>query len=302
MSERVQYEEVPFPAEFLIADEPSPLEDYLNKNEIEIWKSELEVDSVEEVAEWLQNEVELEFKFRGRVSSDHLQGAISTSRETRRLEEEYASYTGDVPEENGANIIVKHRSLVISSIISTAHFLEAQINQTYDNIILITSGEERLARPEFDNLSRGNNFDALYDLDEILGDSIIRMTGFMQRYQLILSILDREKFDKGRKPWQDINTIRRLRNYFVHYEPEIFSTSNKEEVTHRIGSALQGKYKTNKLRDESDPFFPNRALSYGCTYWAISSAIEFTNEFYNRLGIEPSYEKDDTIALDQYLE
>jgi len=244
------------------------------------------------------------------MSIYHLQSAISNSKEVKRIETEYSSYSGDPPEEDDVNIIVKHRSLTISSIISTICFLESIINEFYDAILQhAEDSSPMVSHSSLNGIEESaigtEGIQQISNLDAVIGGDIQRNMPAMKKYQLLLSLSGSEIFEKGQNPWQDVNTVRRLRNYLVHYSPEEYSVeiSNTKgsDITHDLGSALQGKFDENPLMSDHQPYFPNKVLSYGCTRWSITSTVNFTDEFFNRLDQEPAYGNDGSIGLEQYM-
>lgn len=291
------------PIDMFTGSDFDSISNYLSDEEIRKWKDKLEIDDTERLIEFFKG-IEIERKSRGEASSYHLQAAITASREAQRLEDEYASYSGEPPTESGANVVIKHRSQVISSIISCTCFLESQINECYDSILIQNQENPSPTSYSLEESSiEEQDIKYITNMNDVIEGKIQRNTPFMKKYQLILSMSNSDTYDSGQNPWQDVNIIRKMRNYFVHYKPEEYSHSltEEEEITHKIGSAVQGKFEENPLVDDNIPFFPFRALSHDCTKWAITSAIEFSDEFYSRIDMQPRYRKNDAISLDEYM-
>ena len=54
----------------------------------------------------------------------------------------------------------------------------------------------------------------------------------------------------------------------------------------------QGKFTTNRLIEGSgNAFFPDHCLGAGCAKWAVDAATAFADDFFVRLGIQPSYQE-----------
>lgn len=195
-----------------------------------------------------------------------------------------------VPPERGDRI---GWGLVIGSITSCMSFLDAIINEFIDDV----SGSNLPFHAETADVIVDAGFDNQFRqrLERLEGEIINwRHTSTLQKYQTILIVADEEPFDSGAQPFQDVNTVRRLRNYFVHYQPEMYEY-DKEEVNHSLGSALQGKFDLNPNAEEREPFFPNKTLSHGCTEWTIETVIEFTDEFFDRFDLIPDYRRRDNF-------
>ncbi|WP_126664353.1 hypothetical protein [Haloterrigena salifodinae] len=135
--------------------------------------------------------------------------------------------------------------------------------------------------------------DLLQELDGIEENPFSSRPPTLKKYQLLLVYSGNEPFDTGSQPFQDIDTIQALRNYFVHYEPDWITpepSNDSEHIEHEIGSRLQGKFELNPLASDSQEFFPTKCLSSGCAKWSIERSIEFADQFYDRfLGLEPRY-------------
>jgi len=213
-------------------------------------------------------------------SDIHLQTAIELSEQVKAYEEV-------TPEEWGYQM---NFGLVVSSVISCVSFLEGVINEFIDDVSGVkvpshAETQEKLEKAGFDS-----DFQDL--LSSLESEDIIvwRHMSTLDKYQAILAISDEERFDKGAMPYQDAKLLTRLRNYFVHYKPELYEY-NQEEAQHRLGTALEGKYQENPLSDAHQPFFPHKSLSYGCTDWAIESSLDFNNAFFDKFGLQPSYKR-----------
>lgn len=295
----------PLPLAYVF-DEDAELEDYLSQEEINLWLNFDEFDDINDVTQFLDGLV-AERRARGRLADNHLQGAISNSLEVKRIESNYGGWKGSPPSEDGASVVIKHRSLVISSITSCVSFLEAFINEVYDDAIIkyqMESNDE--VEQSYQGITEtsvieGDSLEILYDFDKELFGTIQRQISFLQKYQLLLVFGSVSPFNKGEYPYQEVNTLRRLRNYFVHFEPEEWvSKSDEPNIEHKIGSSLQGKFNDNPLAGPSQPNFPHKMLSYGCTKWAILTSVDFADQFCARMNVERSY-RHGAIGLEEYI-
>lgn len=107
------------------------------------------------------------------------------------------------------------------------------------------------------------------------------------KYQLLLAIAGCELFETDKEPLINVNLVRRLRNYLIHYNPEWIDELNDE--TWRLGKSLKGKYKTNSMVAADESFFPDKFLGYGCADWAICACYTFSEEFHRKIGLKPRY-------------
>lgn len=199
----------------------------------------------------------------------HQTAAAHTARIAGEAEE--ALRTED--EELADRMSVIHDSMVISSIIESYAGVEATINEAIDTESNLFWEYHEDLRPFFDAYP---------------GD-FIREESTMKKYQIILYITDSDPFEPGKEPYQSANIVRRLRNYFIHHDPE-FAGGSPEEPDTRLGKALKTKdFELNPFHDGYQ-FFPGNCLSYGCAQWAFAVCLDFIDKFYGRIEIEPQFE------------
>lgn len=260
-------------------------------------------DNKQDLLEWAKQGPPSDY-FILTFSSNFLQTAITLSEDASRIEEEYNDSSGPSYEE-GVNILFKHRGIVVQSLSACIAYLDSRINEFYNMLIR----ESKKYRGEFSPPDDGivypgvsqpvlGNVDLeprdahrIYRIHQVIGNSFTNLST-LKKYNLLLAYLDREPLDKGAQPYQDVSTLNRLRNYFIHYEPEWVklsnhrSSENDSDPAHSMESALKGKYPPNQLQSETVQFFPYRALSAGCTRWAIDSTLEFAEQYYEKVGYE----------------
>lgn len=287
-------------------DDPGAIEQYLSEDDINYWKNQLDIQSISALEEHFDS-MEVEVEQRTALSIRHLQSAIDNSKEAKRLEQEFDHHH---EYESGALVDLKHQGAVSSSVISSVAFLESTINEFHKNIFdefnkiePDDDGERDFQDPTFVDADLSpQTFHLLYGLDEIRGRSFERLP-FLDKYQLTLLFADVEMFDTGTQPYQDVATIRKIRNYLVHHKAEWVSvdSTNEEENEHRLGSAVKGKFKTNPLTTPVEPFFPDKALSHGCAEWCIERSLRFTDEFYSRIGGTPIFRSASGINIQNYI-
>jgi hypothetical protein len=170
----------------------------------------------------------------------------------------------------------EHRSLVIASIVSATAFLEASINEL------------------FQDAADGNKFNVTA-LPEATRNHLTSVwAGFEQenverwsilaKHQMALLVCDRTSFDPGAEPYQSAKLLITLRNALVHSKPE----TNEPNGEHRFQKSLRGRFPLSAIpTDAHRPFFPDQCLSAGCANWAVDSAGQFSSQFHSRLGVAP---------------
>ncbi len=177
---------------------------------------------------------------------------------------------------------ITHRAYVLSSIQAVAGFLEAAINELYqdavdehgiegDGYIAPLSAESRRIMAE---LWRAT--------DE---GSRLRP---LEKYQMLLVAAGRERLDAGSQPCQDAHLLTGLRNAITHFQPEDLSADAPAAMERR----LRGKFPENRLMAGSDnPWWPDHCLGHGCSQWAHRAAKSLADEVVNELGISPNYRR-----------
>lgn len=186
-----------------------------------------------------------------------------------------------------------HDSYAITSFISSFSAVETNINE------FIKSIEDRdveSAVTEFDD----SHFRNIKEFLSAYSRDFYKDLSTLDKYQLILVNCNIEPFNTGREPYQSINTVRKLRNYFVHHEPRWVDAEEDELPDSNLGRELKTKNfeEVPYIDGDSRPYFPDRCLSYGCAKWVLKSSLKFINEFYNKIGTNPPYHRYEDMYWD----
>ncbi len=176
----------------------------------------------------------------------------------------------------------RHQSHVLDSILASAAFLEAAVNELYQDAYdgHGTSGDGYIAplKPETRKL-----------LAEVWRetDEGVRMRP-LDKYQLLLASAGLEPLDRGEQPYQDARLVTQLRNTIAHFQPEDVSA----EWPHKLGARLRGKFEENRLMaGAGNPWWPSHCLGAGCAAWAAAAAESLTAHVCAHLGIRPNYQR-----------
>ncbi len=182
---------------------------------------------------------------------------------------------------------IEHRAYVTNSIFSAVAFLEAAINELYqdaaddhESYIYALDPDSKRLMSDFWQFTEGQNRTFL---------------GMIQKYQLALTFLRKPLFEKGQSPYQDASLVVKVRNELVHYRPELLGG----EAEHKLARQLRDKFRINKLMAESgNPWFPDKCLGYGCAQWAVESITTFADEFFARISVTPHYQRADLLRTE----
>lgn len=214
---------------------------------------------------------------RAYFSTYHLWAAEHFSRLAGKIEDKH---------EGRSTFNIEHRAYVVNSIFSSVAFMEAAINEffqdAHDNHGSYIKGldEQFLAKVA-----------AIWEVTE---QKRKRTLPILEKYEIALNFAEKEKFDKSANLYKDVNLAITLRNYLTHYKPKNLSENNK----HPLDDELINKFEPNKLMEVSgNNFYPDHALGAGCTKWCLESVKNFSDKFFEKMEIEPNYQKVDIDKL-----
>jgi len=174
----------------------------------------------------------------------------------------------------------EHRSYVTMSIIASVTFLETTINEIYLDAV----DKNKKIFSSYDNCI----INSLASIWPILEENKART---LHKYQTMLKISNKNKFDNGTLPYQAVQELIDLRNMLIHYKPE---WSNKEKKFHELQASLRSKnIVANPYSHQNDSAFPKQLLSFDLAAWAVESVYSFVKEFLDRMQIK--------TALNNYL-
>ncbi|MGQ0539698.1 MAG: hypothetical protein ACT4R6_12180, partial [Gemmatimonadaceae bacterium] len=104
----------------------------------------------------------------------------------------------------------------------------------------------------------------------------------LQKYQVVLMVADAERFDERRTPFQDADSLMKLRDVLVHFRPERPDSRRRQ---HTIEQRLRTRFEASALAASDSPWFPDLCLGAGCAEWAVQAADEFSEQFCKRLSL-----------------
>jgi hypothetical protein len=204
---------------------------------------------------------------RAYFSSWHLNSAIILLDKVADLEKEY---------EGENKFDVNHASSVVASIMSSVAYIEASINEIYQDVVDDHDGEYTKPIKEEARKKIKEKWDTL------------ERKKILEKYQKALKFSDTQTFNKGESPYQDARLAILLRNELVHYKPKTFGGGTQ----HDFEQKLEGKFELNPLiLNPEEPFFPDRCLGRGCAEWVLKSCLSFADEFFKRMDITPNYQR-----------
>jgi hypothetical protein len=111
----------------------------------------------------------------------------------------------------------------------------------------------------------------------------------LEKYQRVLSLKGCAQFDRGARPYQDIDALIAVRNELVHFHPE---WHDEQERHRKLGDKLRYKFEMSPFIAEGTGVdFPQRFVSHGCTRWAVEYTLQFMEEFDQKAGLPSKFRK-----------
>jgi hypothetical protein len=210
---------------------------------------------------------------RSYFSTRLLWAAFHASDDAREIE---AAHTGE-PIFN-----VEHNGFVLSSIVLSAAFLEAAVNEFFQD-----AHDEHLPPDGYLAPLPSTAIRAMAAVWKGTDDG--RRLTTLEKWQLMLVLSGKEPLDSGREPFQPAKLVGDLRNMIVHYRPEDLAV----DEGHKLERSLKGRFAPNALWDSTPDksWWPNRCLGHGCARWAATSVVAFADRVCNELGISPNYRR-----------
>ena len=228
-------------------------------------------------------------RVRAYLSTYHLRAADRLEKQSAEIEPGFggdsAPIRGKSPQEVQEGLF-EHRTYVTGAILTAVAFLEALINELF---LDATDHERANSKP-----TPPNPPTPVYQLPptgrkrmaEMWPDGIEKF-GTLRKFESALVLCEKQPFDRGASPWQDVPLLISLRNKLVHFEPQW----SGKEADRNFERKLENKFPLHLWFEKSpgNPFFPDKCLSHGCAEWAVSTSLKFADEFCSRMGITPNY-------------
>ncbi|NOR76885.1 MAG: hypothetical protein GQ523_00275 [Methanophagales archaeon] len=202
-------------------------------------------------------------------SSHHMLSAAHFARQSAIIEKNYKDGITD-------ELRAEHRAYVTGAIIVSVASLEATINDVFISAI------------DNDNLFKDFDPSIPKVLSEFWTWDVVERSSILEKYRCVLAVANKEAFDHGNPPYQEVNDLIKLRNALVHYKPE-WDTDLKNHKG--IENRLKSRFNINPFSHDNDAFFPKKCLGHGCAEWSVQSVIKFIEDFYNRIGFPPKWSK-----------
>lgn len=214
---------------------------------------------------------------RSYLSTHHLYAARYAAEAAAELE---AGYTGPRPAFN-----IRLRGLVLSAVIESVMFLEAAINEVFQ--------DAADNQPGYINQLDARSLKLLTAFWHATNKGRTRT---LDKYDWALEVCGHERFDSARSPYQDAALLIDLRNYLVHYRPENIGHGSESNLIKKLSQGLSSKkFRDNALMPSNGAtaWFPDSALGAGCAEWSWRSARTLVDQFAATTGLILNYQNAD---------
>ena len=183
-----------------------------------------------------------------------------------------------------------HRVLVLSSVISSFAFLEAMVNEL------------------FQDAADGHNVTNDGYLAPLDAGVIRRLADYwnwtggrdplLVKYDRLLEASSAMAI-KGTARYENVDRLRRLRNALVHFTPRTSYADTQTDLERR----LKGLFADNALMTGAgNAWYPSHCLGAGCALWAYQTAEGYAREVCARLDIRPNFVRLTRLSVDQVAE
>ena len=216
----------------------------------------------------------LSIGFRHYFSIRHLSAAALFARQCRDVESSPLPPVIDGPAWR------QHWAASVSAVVMSAAFLEATINELFSDCV------DDPMSPRLVCVQARALMEAMWK------QGIPRRAGYpiLQKYEIALELNAKPAFDRSGSLHQNAKSLVDLRNALVHFEPQTITATVGEKTQAHKFDTLKGKFPDNELlAGAGNPYYPEKLLGAGCAQWAVRSAVAFTDEFFDKLGVEPIY-------------
>ena len=215
-------------------------------------------------------------KMRPNFSIRHIRSAAKFVKWSAEIEKDYLGR----PKEFTADSRVEYEACVVGCIFILVAFLEATVNEVF-------ADAEQNANHLLEHL----------DLNTVTAVAAhwkdqkkLRRLSTLEKYQLALELSHKTPLNPDQSPYENARLVVRLRNALIHYHPEWLAAGSDAEYMNDLGRSLYGKFPPDPFMTGGNPYFPDKCLNHGCAQWAIDSCLQFTDEFFSRMGVTPRYD------------
>lgn len=212
----------------------------------------------------------LRLSMRQYFSGHMLSSAARLTELARQIEDEH----------NGASRFdLEHRAYVLSAVLSAVGFLEAMVNELFQDAYDGHAPDGGAITP----LST----DTRHLMAEYWRSMELGERGrILDKYQALLRFAGQPVMEEGAQPYQDAKLAVQLRNAIAHFRPQDLSADEPALMEKR----LRSKFAENRLMEGSgNAWWPDKCLGWGCAEWSVRAVAAIADHVVDAVGIRPNY-------------
>lgn len=221
-------------------------------------------------------------RMRSPLSMQHIEAAALFARQCGVIEREYA---GKLPgQELPDEVFGEHRAYAMGAITFAALFVEATINELFTDAADRVEHRTKHLAPEIVSQMAA----------EWAAERGVSRVPTLAKYTWVLTAAGKPLFERGRRGYQDVQSLIELRDALIHFKPEWAAGGSARETDRttsaRLQARLHGRFDINPLTGAGNPFFPDKCLGHGGARWAVETAIAFADDFFARMEVPPFHD------------
>jgi hypothetical protein len=197
---------------------------------------------------------------------------LTAAKFTRKVKEIETAHIGKEVGEVFEDII----SYALSTILSSTAALEGYVNEIFV--------DRSTHFPEYNQQL----------IDDIW--AIKERRRIIEKYNFVLSLKDKGRFETKQKYYKDAELLIDLRNALVHFKPEWSHEKGKHK---ELMTRLNNKFPSSPFYKAALTVFPDSFMSYGCAKWSVTTTVNFIGKFSEMADIENKLDKyHDRLSLE----
>ncbi len=218
----------------------------------------------------------LQLSMRQYFSSDMLSSAAKLAELARQIEDAHS---------DGPRFDLNHRAYVLSSILSAVGFLEAMINELFQDAYDDSAPDRRAITPSTITPLSSNTRHLMAEYWRAIDLGARKRA--LDKYQALLTFAGQPVMDEGRQPYQDASLAILLRNAIAHYRPQDLSPDEPAKMEQ---SLRPRNFAENRLMEESGyPWWPDKCLGWGCADWSLRAVVALADHVVDAVDARPDY-------------
>ena len=136
---------------------------------------------------------------------------------------------------------LQHRACVIGATFTSVAFLEATANECFADAAEAPAFNEAGFNVPFGIIAGsldGLSEEAIHRLGNSWNLGVPRRASYpiLDKFEIALALADKEPFDRGAKPYQEVRLLVKLRNEWIHYEPYVDGTARETAPARNRGT------------------------------------------------------------------